>query len=178
MRCVIWVFLFLILACHKKQQSRVIDDDTDYISDFFLASNKEILKIEDLMIDSLIKLSSQEFIRDSTGVRFLINEKNKSDQLNSRIPQEGDIVRVAYDCVVFEDIDAFGYPTMLDTVVFKIGYSKQMRGMNYAIKLLKIGESAKIIIPSYLGFGMSGYGELVPPYSTLLLNIKLLNVKS
>ena len=47
-----------------------------------------------------------------------------------------------------------------------------------AIKLLKVGESAKIIIPSYLGFGVSGYGELVPPYSTLLLNIKLLNVKA
>ena len=53
-----------------------------------------------------------------------------------------------------------------------------MKGVNYAIKLLKVGESAKIIIPSYLGFGVSGYGELVPPYSTLLLNIKLLNVKS
>ena len=52
-----------------------------------------------------------------------------------------------------------------------------MRGLNYAIKLLKVGDKAKIIIPSYLGFGLSGYQQSVPPYSTLLLNIKLLNIK-
>ena len=52
-----------------------------------------------------------------------------------------------------------------------------MRGLNYAIKLLKIGDKAKIVIPSYLGFGMSGYGKEVPPYSTLFLNVKLLNIK-
>ena len=67
--------------------------------------------------------------------------------------------------------------TLIDTINFKIGYSKQMKGLNYAIKLLKIGDKSKIIIPSYLGFGMSGYGKLVPPYSTLLLNVKLLNIK-
>ena len=44
-----------------------------------------------------------------------------------------------------------------------------MRGLNYAIKLLEIGDKAKIIIPSYLGFGLSGYGKTVPPYSTLIL---------
>ena len=129
------------------------------------------------MIDSLIEISSQEFLKDVSGVRFLITKEDAPSQL-ARIPQEGDVVQVAYDCVVFEDINAFDDSNMLDTVVFQLGYSKQMRGLNYAIKLLKIGESAKIIIPSYLGFGMSGYGESVPPYSTLLLNIKLLNIKS
>ena len=76
-----------------------------------------------------------------------------------------------------DQFNSFNDATMLDTLVFQIGYSKQMRGLNYAIKLLKIGDKAKIIIPSYLGFGISGYGKLVPPYSTLFLNVKLLNVK-
>ena len=52
-----------------------------------------------------------------------------------------------------------------------------MRGLNYAIKLLSVGDKAKIIIPSYLGFGMSGYDKVVPPYSTLVLNVKLLNIE-
>ena len=52
-----------------------------------------------------------------------------------------------------------------------------MRGLNYAIKLLKVGYKSKIIIPSYLGFGMSGYGKSVPPYSTLILNVELLNIE-
>ena len=178
MRLLVLICLFLTFACHQKQQSPITEDNRDYVSDFFMASNKEIIKLEDLMIDSLIKLSFKEFSKDSSGVRFLVTQENQSHQLSNRMPKDGDIVQVAYNCVVLEDIDSFNHATMLDTVIFQIGYSKQMRGMTYAIKLLKIGESAKIIIPSYLGFGMSGYGELVPPYSTLLLNIKLLNVKS
>ena len=84
---------------------------------------------------------------------------------------------VAYNCVVFEESHVISNNLLIDTISFKIGYSKQMKGFNYAVKLLKVGDKAKIIIPSYLGFGMSGYGKSVPPYSTLLLNVKLLNIK-
>ena len=179
MRFLFWIFLFLIFACDHKYQSRIVEDNRDYISDFFLASNKEIVKSEDLMIDSLINMSSEEFSKDSSGIRVLINKENISNNLG-QMPQDGDLVKVAYNCIVLENVNSFSDLNMLDTdtTIFQIGYSKQIRGMNYAIKLLKIGESAKIIIPSYLGFGVSGYGELVPPYSTLLLNIKLLNLKS
>ena len=52
MRFLFWIFLFLIFACDHKYQSRIVEDNRDYISDFFLASNKEIVKSEDLMIDS------------------------------------------------------------------------------------------------------------------------------
>jgi peptidyl-prolyl cis-trans isomerase A (cyclophilin A) len=90
---------------------------------------------------------------------------------------DGDVVSIAYNCFVFDDIANIYDSHLTDTISFKIGYSKQMRGLNYGIKLLQIGDKSKIIIPSYLGFGMSGYGKSVPPYSTLLLNIKLLNIE-
>ena len=92
-------------------------------------------------------------------------------------PQNGNFVTIAYDCVVFDNSDLLNNHDFTDTLRFKIGYSKQMRGLNYAIKLLQIGDKGKFIIPSYLGFGMSGYGKVVPPYSTLLLNVKLLNIE-
>ena len=79
--------------------------------------------------------------------------------------------------MLFEDHSLINDDILIDTISFQIGYSKQMRGLNYAIKRMKTGDKAKIVIPSYLGFGMSGYGKTVPPYSTLLLNVQLLKIK-
>lgn len=177
MRLLVFFWFFFIIACNTKHQIRISDEKKDYLSEFFLESNKEIVKFEDFMIDSLIELSGLFFLKDSSGIRILIDNKNKVQKLH-KTPKDGDIVEVAYDCILFEELENLSHYSMIDTIFFQLGYSKQMRGFNHAIKLLKIGESAKIIIPSYLGFGMSGYGKEVPPYATLLLNIKLLNIKS
>ena len=126
-------------------------------------------------IDSLLSASSLPFIKDSTGIRIYIDEGVSNARL--LYPQNGNHVLLAYHCVVFEDSDVIINNVLEDTIFFKLGYSKQMKGLNHAIKLLKTGDNAKIIIPSYLGFGMSGYKNIVQPYSTLLLNVKLLNIK-
>ena len=66
---------------------------------------------------------------------------------NLNCPKEGNIVTLEYNCVVFESINNLLDEKLTDTLSFKIGYSKQMKGLNYAIKLLQIGDKAKIIIP-------------------------------
>ena len=177
MRLLFCFCFFLIIACNTKHQLRISEEEKDYLSEFFIASNKEIIKFEDFLIDSLIALSGLSFLKDSSGIRILINNKNNPQNFHT-VPNDGEIVEVAYDCIIFEKLESLRHYSMIDTIVFQLGYSKQMRGLNHAIKLLKIGESAKIIIPSYLGFGSSGYGKEVPPYATLVLNIKLLNIKS
>ncbi|MCB0409690.1 MAG: FKBP-type peptidyl-prolyl cis-trans isomerase [Flavobacteriales bacterium] len=48
-------------------------------------------------------------------------------------------------------------------------------GINYVIKRMKSGESAKIILPSYLAFGEDGLGNIVPPCSPIVYEITLLN---
>lgn len=48
-----------------------------------------------------------------------------------------------------------------------------MKGLNEGIKLMKVGEFAKFIIPSNLGRGGSSSGD-VPAYSTLIYTIELL----
>ena len=171
------ILSFFLISCQDTYQSTISNNKSNnHTSNFFIKANKQIIKNEELKIDSLLSSSNQRFIKDSTGIWINIEKENKKE--NKVRPLEGDIVKILYDCVILEDINNLEYEHMVDTIMFQIGYSKQMRGLNYAIKLLEIGDKAKIIIPSYLGFGMSGYGRTVPPYSTLLLNVKLLNIES
>ena len=170
-----WILLFIISSCKYQYQDRIQTDKANDMTDFLIDFTKTIIDDEEKMIDSLLLLSAIPFKKDSTGIRINIDHQFYSDTLG--YPQDGDYVSILYNCVVFDDIELISDDIFLDTLTFKIGYSKQMRGLNYAIKLLKVGDKSKIIIPSYLGFGLSGYKETVPPYSTLLLNIKLLNIK-
>ena len=165
----------MIFSCQHKYQERIRSDQSNEMQDFLIDFTKKMIYDEDKMIDSLLLLSSTNFNRDSTGIRISLDYTYNNLSI---YPEDGDYVSILYNCVVFDHVSLIQDDIFLDTLTFKIGYSKQMKGLNYAIKLMKVGDKAKIIIPSYLGFGMSGYGKKVPPYSTLLLNIKLLNIKS
>lgn len=56
-----------------------------------------------------------------------------------------------------------------------IGKKQVVMGLEEGMKLMHKGESATFVIPWYLGYGMKGDEPLVPPYTSLIYQIKLLN---
>lgn len=53
-----------------------------------------------------------------------------------------------------------------------------IEGLNYVIKRLLVGQSAKIILPSRLAFGSRGsFNKTIPPFTPLLYEIKLLQIQ-
>ena len=52
-----------------------------------------------------------------------------------------------------------------------------IEGFDHALKTMKTGEKAKIIIPSQFAFGEDGSSTgIVPPYSTVVYNLEILNI--
>ncbi|MBJ04668.1 MAG: hypothetical protein CMP65_02040 [Flavobacteriales bacterium] len=171
------IFSLIFISCQPSYQKKINNNPTNYIDTLLIDLNKKIIKNEEIEIDSLVIASRIPFIKHPLGIRLHINEKISSKNLNL-MPLDGDLVMIEYSCEILDYVSQLSYDyNLIDTLNFQIGYSKQMRGLNYAIKLLEIGDKAKIIIPSYLGFGLSGYGKTVPPYSTLILNVKLLKIQ-
>ena len=173
----ILIIVSFFISCNNKYQYPISDKSENSFNEILLLKNKLLVKSENKFIDSIINISNLNFFTDSTGIRILVDKKNNNYKSDTR-PIDGDEVFIKYSCVVLEDKSSFKQLPRDDYLNFKIGYSKQMRGLNFAIKSLKVGDEAMIIIPSYLGFGLTGYNDLVPPHSTILLNIKLLNIKS
>lgn len=60
---------------------------------------------------------------------------------------------------------------------FKITYGtpdQLLKGLNYVISRLKLGDNAKIILPSRLTFGEKGStNNLIPPYTPLVYTLKI-----
>ncbi|CAM1348902.1 peptidylprolyl isomerase [Tenacibaculum crassostreae] len=60
---------------------------------------------------------------------------------------------------------------------FAIGVGQVIAGWDEGIQLLKVGDKARLVIPSNLAYGSQGAGGVIPPNATLIFDVELMNVK-
>ncbi|MBK6976846.1 MAG: FKBP-type peptidyl-prolyl cis-trans isomerase [Cytophagaceae bacterium] len=56
---------------------------------------------------------------------------------------------------------------------FTIGSNSSIKGFEAGILKLRKGEKAKLVFPSSLGYGTTGSGSSIPPYTPLLFDVEL-----
>jgi len=93
---------------------------------------------------------------------------------NGPKPQSSDTVRVHYE------------GTLVDGTVFDSSYQTDggeeipldmvIPGWAEGIQLMNVGSKYRLYIPSSLAYGERGAGQVIPPYSTLIFTIELLEI--
>lgn len=62
-------------------------------------------------------------------------------------------------------------------IEFPLGKGYVIEGWDEGIALLQVGDKARFVIPSYLGYGDRGAGGVIPPNATLIFDVELMDVK-
>lgn len=88
-------------------------------------------------------------------------------------PKETDIVKVHYTGKLL-DGTVFDSSTGKDPIEFPL--NGVIKGWTEGLQLMKKGGKANLIIPSSIAYGPQGGGP-IPPYSTLVFEVELLDVK-
>jgi FKBP-type peptidyl-prolyl cis-trans isomerase len=89
--------------------------------------------------------------------------------------KDGDTVKVNYTGTLTNG-------TMFDTSVgktpfsFTLGKGMVIKGWDKGVAGMKVGGKRKLTIPSSLGYGARGAGGKIPPNSTLLFDVELLEI--
>jgi peptidyl-prolyl cis-trans isomerase A (cyclophilin A) len=63
-----------------------------------------------------------------------------------------------------------------EPIDFPLGVGQVISGWDEGIQLLKVGDKARFVIPSHLGYGSRGAGGVIPPDATLIFDVELMNV--
>ena len=77
----------------------------------------------------------------------------------------------------FEDGSQFDSSVGRGPFSFKLGAGRVIQGWDMGVAGMKVGGKRKLTIPSELGYGSRGAGGAIPPDSTLLFDVELLDVE-
>ena len=112
------------------------------------------------------------FEKTESGLRYQFIQRGEGKQA-----QAGKTVSVHYEGSL-ENGKVFdsSYPRK-KPIEFKLGQGQVIEGWDEGIALLKVGDKARFVIPSDLGYGSRGAGGAIPPNATLIFDVELMDVK-
>ena len=138
----------------------------------FKSSLDKRLEEEKKKADAALDKLAAGFNSTDSGLRYQIIQKGEGLKA-----EKGQTVSVHYEGSlpggqVFDSSYKRNEP-----IDFQLGVGKVIPGWDEGISLLKVGDKARFVIPSHLGYGASGAGGVIPPNATLIFDVELITVK-
>ena len=122
--------------------------------------------------DAELDKIAKGFKATESGLRYQILQKGSGAKA-----EKGKTVSVHYkgqlaDGTVFDSSYKRNQP-----IDFPLGVGQVIPGWDEGVELLSIGDKARFVIPSHLGYGSAGAGGVIPPDATLVFDVELMDVK-
>jgi len=112
------------------------------------------------------------FEKTESGLRYKIIQKG-----DGKKAEKGKKVSVHYKGSL-ESGEVFDSSyTRKQPIDFQLGVGQVISGWDEGIALLQVGDKARFVIPSHLGYGSRGAGGVIPADATLIFDVELMDVK-
>lgn len=163
----------LLSACTSEVQKQKVGGYTEQqFKDGLVAINKTLMESEDRLIEKFIERKQWPVISTGTGLRYLIYEKGKGQNL----AKIGQYASISYTISLLNG--KVCYQSKLgEKKSFTIEADDVESGLHEGVKYMKVGDKAKLIIPSHLAHGLIGDMDKIPPKSTIIYDLKLISLK-
>ena len=115
---------------------------------------------------------SAGFAKTDSGLRYKIIQEG-----NGKKPSKGATVSVHYKGQLLDGTEFDSSYKRKQPIDFAIGVGQVIAGWDEGIQLLKVGDKARMVIPSNLAYGSRGAGGVIPPNAPLIFDVELMDVK-
>ena len=172
----ITILTFLVVSCKSNGEQTEIKDPYSKVKaekqEETIQINKDMLDVNRDIVEKYIARHNWEMTETESGLLYIIYAKTNDTEVKS-----GDIVEFSFKTSllngdVLYDSDATGNRKMT------IDRNQEESGLNEGLKLMKKGEKAYFILQPHLAFGVAGDSYKIPPYSVLVYDIEVVDIKS
>lgn len=112
------------------------------------------------------------FNKTNSGLRYQIVQKGKGKKA-----EKGKHISVHYKGQLADGTVFDSSYTRKQPIDFQVGVGQVISGWDEGLQLLQVGDKARLVIPSHLGYGSQGAGGVIPPDATLIFDVELMDVK-
>ena len=130
----------------------------------------KMTKEESRMIDRYIERHKWDMKKTGTGLRYMIYEEGTGMKAKT-----GMEATVNYEIKLMDGTLCYSSDEQ-GPRKFLIGRDHVESGIHEGITLMKVGDKAKFVLPSYLAHGLSGDNNKIPPRSSLIVDMHLLRL--
>ncbi len=174
------LFLFLAFVCcvisittgcdsSPKKTKKILSQEQ--VTERLLEANKAAIKAEDEHIDKYIAINKREFNKTGTGLRYTITEKGSGEKAMA-----GRIAVFDYEVKLINGESIYS-SKQSGAKEFRLGSGGVESGLEEGMLLLRVGDKATFIIPSYLAHGLAGDQDKIPQKATLIYTVKLIDLQ-
>jgi len=165
----------LLAACRHEPEPRFPVMHT-YRHDYShsIVFNKARYAAEQKIFDSIMKADTAHTYRH-TGIGMHYYYLHRGDS-TGYLPKNGDMVRLRYGLYYILG-DTIYTPGELGIRDYRVDKEEYFMGFREAVKLLRKGDKAVFLVPSYAGYGLLGDGDRVPGNTPLKMTLEILDIQ-
>ena len=170
-----YMFILFLALCSCTSEPEIMVKDVNWTKNNSTDLNKNLVIQEGIDIKLFLEMHKDwHMVETGTGLQYYIYKHGVIDSTYS--PRKGNLAELEYeitlmDGTVCDKTEADEYVELM------VDNSDIESGVQEAVKLLSIGDHAKLIIPSHIGHGLVGDLDKIPPLTTLILDIHLIGIK-
>lgn len=138
----------------------------------FEGTREKRLAEQKRMAEEALDKIAAGFQKTDSGLRYQIIQKGSGKQA-----EKGRKVSVHYQGALDNGQVFDSSYKRKQPIEFQLGVGQVIQGWDEGIALLKVGDKARFVIPSFLGYGSQGAGGVIPPNATLVFDVELMDVK-
>jgi FKBP-type peptidyl-prolyl cis-trans isomerase len=165
-----FVFYFFLSCVTDNRENSKKEIDIQKLKEQFIRANRHNLQKERDIIEQYIRNHNQPYKYTTQGIYFyLIKPNEKADSIRS-----GQTIKVEYKIYLLDGTLCYqsesGKP---QTVIVEKDQTES--GIHRGLQMMRKGERARLLIPSYLAHGLLGDFDKIPPQSPIMVDLTVIN---
>lgn len=165
------IVIAILLTCCQEGGNKPIADPQPQLKESLEKANRYLVNEEEEDINNYVVRHKLDMIATGTGVRYQVLHRGTGDTIQSgqRVTMDYELKNILGDVIYTSEKEG--------VKSFIVGHGDVESGMDEAVRHLRKGDVAVVIIPSHLGYGLLGDQRDIPARATLIYTIRINEVK-